>query len=41
LLALKAPCGFSIREIAVRLFTTEENVYKRHGRARSRLQERA
>jgi RNA polymerase sigma factor (sigma-70 family) len=39
-LALKTLCGFSIREIALRLFTTEENVYKRHARARSRLQER-
>lgn len=39
-LALKTLCGFSIREIALRLFTTEDNVYKRHGRARSRLQER-
>ncbi len=38
-LALKTLCGFSIREIALRLFTTEDNVYKRHGRARSRLQE--
>jgi RNA polymerase sigma-70 factor (ECF subfamily) len=38
-LALKTLCGFSIREIALRLFTTEANVYKRLGRARSRLQE--
>jgi RNA polymerase sigma-70 factor (ECF subfamily) len=38
-LALKTLCGFSIREIALRLFTTEANVYKRFGRARSRLQE--
>ena len=36
-LALKTLCGFSIREIALRLFTSEVNVYKRLGRARSRL----
>lgn len=36
-LALKTLCGFSIREIALRLFATEENVYKRLARARSRL----
>lgn len=36
-LALKTLCGFSIREIALRLFTTEANVYKRLGRAHSRL----
>lgn len=35
--ALKTLCGFSIREIALRLFTTEANVYKRLGRARNRL----
>jgi RNA polymerase sigma-70 factor (ECF subfamily) len=38
-LALKTLCGFEIREIAERLFTTEANVYKRLGRARSRLAE--
>jgi RNA polymerase sigma factor (sigma-70 family) len=38
-LALKTLCGFSIREIALRLFTSEANAYKRLGRARSRLQE--
>jgi RNA polymerase sigma factor (sigma-70 family) len=38
-LALKTLCGFSIREIALRLFATEANVYKRLGRARSRLRE--
>lgn len=38
-LALKTLCGFGIREIALRLFTSEANVYKRLGRARSRLQE--
>ncbi len=36
-LALKILCGFSIQEIALRLFTSEANVYKRFGRARSRL----
>ncbi len=36
-LALKTLCGFSIREIAFRLFTSEANVYKRLGRVRSRL----
>jgi RNA polymerase sigma-70 factor (ECF subfamily) len=35
--ALKTLCGFDIREIALRLFTSEANVYKRLGRARSRL----
>src|SRR5258708_11122861 len=38
-LALKPPCGFEIREIALRLFASEANVYKRLGRARSRLRE--
>ena len=37
--ALKILCGFDIREIAERLFTTEANVYKRLSRARSRLRE--
>lgn len=37
MLALKTLCGFDIREIALRLFTSEANVYKRLGRARSRL----
>lgn len=36
-LALKTLCGFGIREIAFRLFTSEANVYKRLGRARERL----
>lgn len=40
-LALKILCGFDIREIALRLFTSEANVYKRLGRARSRLRERS
>jgi RNA polymerase sigma-70 factor (ECF subfamily) len=38
-LALKTLCGFEVREIAERLFTTEDNVYKRLGRARGRLAE--
>lgn len=38
-LALKTLCGFDIREIAERLFTTEGNVYKRLARARNRLRE--
>lgn len=37
--ALKTLCGFDAREIAERLFTTEANVYKRLGRARTRLAE--
>lgn len=36
-LALKTLCGFSTAEIALRLFTTEANAYKRLGRARGRL----
>jgi RNA polymerase sigma-70 factor (ECF subfamily) len=39
-IALKTLCGFDIREIAERLFTTEANVYKRLSRARARLRER-
>jgi RNA polymerase sigma-70 factor (ECF subfamily) len=38
-LALKTLCGFGVREIALRLFTSEANVYKRLGRARSRLRD--
>jgi RNA polymerase sigma factor (sigma-70 family) len=38
-LALRTLCGFSIGEIAFRLFTTEANVYKRLARARDRLRE--
>lgn len=38
-LALKALCGFDVPEIAHRLFMSEANVYKRLGRARSRLRE--
>ena len=37
--ALKTLCGFDIREIALRLFTSEASVYKRLGRARSRLRQ--
>lgn len=37
--ALKTLCGFDVREIAERLFMSEANVYKRLGRARSRLRE--
>lgn len=38
-LALKTLCGFSIGEIALRLFTSEANAYKRLSRARDRLRE--
>jgi RNA polymerase sigma-70 factor (ECF subfamily) len=38
-LALKTLCGFSTSEIALRLFTSEANVYKRLARARERLRE--
>ncbi len=36
--ALKTLCGFSIPEIALRLFITEANAYKRYTRASGRLQ---
>ncbi|HET7545498.1 MAG TPA: DUF6596 domain-containing protein [Polyangiaceae bacterium] len=36
-LALKTLCGFDVREIAQRLFTSEANIYKRLERARNRL----
>jgi RNA polymerase sigma factor (sigma-70 family) len=36
-LALKTLCGFDTAEIALRLFISEGNVYKRLGRARARL----
>lgn len=39
MLALKTLCGFSTAEIALRLFTTEANVYKRLTRARNRLRD--
>lgn len=35
--ALKTLCGFSTSEIAVRLFTSQANVYKRLARARAQL----
>ena len=38
-LALKTLCGFDVREIALRLFTSEANIYKRLERARNRLRE--
>ena len=38
-LALKTLCGFDVPEIALRLFTSDANVYKRLGRARSHLRE--
>src|SRR6266446_1248116 len=38
-LALKTLCGFSAAEIALRLFTSEANVYKGLARARDRLRE--
>lgn len=38
-LALKILCGFSVPEIALRLFISEANVYKRLGRGRDRLLE--
>ena len=37
--ALKTLCGFSVSEIALRLFTSEANVYKRLSRARDRLRQ--
>jgi RNA polymerase sigma-70 factor (ECF subfamily) len=39
--ALKTLCGFSVSEIALRLFTSEANVYKRLARARDRLRDMA
>ncbi|MGH2900199.1 MAG: RNA polymerase sigma factor, partial [Solirubrobacteraceae bacterium] len=36
-IALTTLCGFGVREVAERLFISEANVYKRLGRARSRL----
>jgi len=38
-LALKTLCGFNVREISLRIFTSEANVYKRLDRARDRLRE--
>ncbi len=34
---LKSLCGFSIKEIALRLFISQANVYKRFGRAKQQL----
>ncbi|WP_200836523.1 RNA polymerase sigma factor [Roseiconus lacunae] len=34
---LKTLCGFSVKEIAVRLFTNDENIYKRISRAKASL----
>ncbi len=36
-LALKVLCGFEVREIALRLFTSPANVYERLARAKTRL----
>lgn len=38
---LKVLCGFSVKEIALRLFISEENVYKRYQRARNVLRKKA
>jgi RNA polymerase sigma-70 factor (ECF subfamily) len=38
-IALKILCGFSVREIAHRLFASEAKIYKRLERARERLRE--
>ena len=38
-LALKTLCGFDIREIALRLLSSEANIYKRLGRGRSLLRD--
>lgn len=38
-LALKILCGFSTREIALRLLTSEDNVHKRLARGRERLRQ--
>ena len=38
-LALKILCGFSVREVGLRLFLSEANVYKRYSRGRVRLRE--
>ncbi|MEL6543745.1 MAG: DUF6596 domain-containing protein, partial [Myxococcota bacterium] len=40
-LALKTLCGFSIKEVAVRVFASEANVYKRLQRARTKLRDTA
>lgn len=38
---LKSLCGFSVREISLRLFITEANVYKRFSRAKSYLKNKS
>lgn len=38
---LKSLCGFNIREIALRLFISEANVYKRYSRAKQHLKNQA
>lgn len=38
-IALKLLCGFDVREIGIRLFTSEANVYKRLTRARKRMRD--
>lgn len=38
---LKSLCGFNIREIALRLFLSEANVYKRYSRAKQYLKNQA
>lgn len=38
---LKSLCGFSVREISLRLFITEANVYKRFSRAKKQLQNKS
>lgn len=40
-LVLKILCGFSIKEISLRLFISEANVYKRYQRARDQLKKSA
>ena len=39
-LSLKTLCGFDVREIGIRLFTTDKNVYKRLAHARSHCKSR-
>lgn len=36
---LKALCGFDIKEISLRLFSSEANVYKRYSRAKQKLKQ--
>ena len=39
IMAVKTLCGFDVREIAIRLFSTEASIYKRLSRARDRLRD--